>query len=126
MVHISSSICNIAIVDADGIRALFLLHQAIVSLSINTINEENVVRSSRAALDTASKMVIDAAHHHIQDAKIVHAFPLCCACNIRDARMQIGEAHCSAEYGTSYDSLNVLISLERNFCAQWRPNKSAE
>jgi hypothetical protein len=67
-------------------------------------------------------MVIDETHDHIKDAELIHAFPLCCACNIRDARMQIRAVHCLADDGTSCNGLNVLIVLEKNFCAQWRPD----
>lgn len=74
-------------------------------------------------METASKMVIDAAHDHIQDTELIHAFPLCCTCNIRDARMLISAVHCSADDGTPFNGLNVLIGLEKNFRAQWRTDE---
>lgn len=68
-------------------------------------------------------MVIDAAGDHVKDGQMIHAFPLCCAFNIRDARTQINKMVLTSSEKESCYGLKALAALEEKFYSQWRPEK---
>ena len=88
------------------------------------IATEITKQRSQAVLDTAVKMVIDSAQDHLKNTNSIHtlhALPLCCACNLRDARTQIDDLHSSAGNEAYSIDRKSLIALEKAFCMQWRP-----
>ncbi|EMT67739.1 hypothetical protein FOC4_g10005848 [Fusarium odoratissimum] len=75
---------------ATVIRSLYILHEEILSIAGSLpvdADREGLVKSSEAALETITKIMIDVAKHHL-DYIVRHgvdSLAFCCACNLRVA-----------------------------------------
>jgi hypothetical protein len=77
-------------------------------------------QDSRAALDTAAKIMVDVAHDHMENIAGVDALPLCCAYNLRVAMKHITDVRSPIAGEDSSDGLESLLALEKAFCKRWR------
>ena len=98
-------------------RSLFLLHQEVLSAPVELQSAcAHFFDASRAALDTAAKFVLDAAHDHVQNGVTGKDLPFCGGYNIRLARK-----HLQGRPGlASEKDIETLSTLERNFCERWK------
>jgi hypothetical protein len=113
MIHL---ICN---------RALFLLHQEILADDTKSV-EYQWVQSSRSALGTAAKIVVDVARHHMRHITIHDAdadvLPLCCSYNIRLAMKHLQNYVNVGDSQMLANDMESLVVLERAFNEKWKPD----
>ncbi|OJJ43872.1 hypothetical protein ASPZODRAFT_135906 [Penicilliopsis zonata CBS 506.65] len=105
---------------ATAIRALVLVHQNILA---NTETTDTLLhQNSRAALETATKIMVDVAYHHITHLTPhnVDALPLCCSYNLRVAMDHIENQSRHFPGTQASKDLACLMALDRAFCMRWR------
>lgn len=76
------------------------------------------LQSSRAALDTAARILIDTSQEHLKNVP-AHSLSLCCTYNIGVARKHIegrGELVCSED---TTKGLEILRALDKLFPTRW-------
>ncbi|KAL1882028.1 hypothetical protein VTK73DRAFT_2742 [Phialemonium thermophilum] len=108
------------------IRSLYVLHQEIIATApilSSLADHESWQRRSKAALDTATRIMAEVAEHHLDH--IVHhgvdSLPFCCAGNLRVAKKYI-KHHCRGCCNGddfSRSGLRQLMLLEEAFCDRW-------
>jgi hypothetical protein len=102
-------------------RLLFLLHQYSLShASPAELEAEGGKREkmSRAALDTAARIMIDVADALLQAGKL-ESMPLCCAYITREARDYIENSGSDRFCHTHGKDLVSLTALENVFNTRW-------
>ncbi|OBT94001.1 hypothetical protein VE01_07067 [Pseudogymnoascus verrucosus] len=107
---------------ASSIRSLFLLHQSILALigSPSTDHAQaHIAQSSRLALDTASKMMVDVARSHRENLVNADLLPICCTYNLRVARKHIEGRSNYTGRKNSADDISALLAQEKVFHERW-------
>ncbi|KAI1140225.1 hypothetical protein F5Y05DRAFT_377590 [Hypoxylon sp. FL0543] len=111
---------------ATVIRSLYLLHQDIIAHATTLApiaTREQWQRRSEAALDTASKIMMDVAEHHLNHISHhgVDSLHFCCGCNLRVAIRYIQRRcqHGCGEEVFFVKGLEKLTLLERAFRERW-------
>ncbi|OBT53938.1 hypothetical protein VE04_04322 [Pseudogymnoascus sp. 24MN13] len=107
---------------ASSIRSLFLLHQSILALigSPSTDHAQaHIAQSSRLALDTASKMMVDVARSHRENLVNADLLPICCTYNLRVARKHIEGRGNYTGRKNSADDISALLAQEKVFHERW-------
>ncbi|KAI1418488.1 hypothetical protein F5Y13DRAFT_196297 [Hypoxylon sp. FL1857] len=116
---------------ATVIRSLYLLHQDIIAHATTLApiaTREQWKRRSEAALDTASKIMMDVAEHHLNHISHhgVDSLHFCCGCNLRVAIRYI-QSRCNDGCGEDVffvNGLEKLTLLERAFRERWGSPRS--
>ncbi|KAI0838801.1 hypothetical protein F5Y06DRAFT_267906 [Hypoxylon sp. FL0890] len=111
---------------ATVIRSLYLLHQDIIAHAKTLApiaTREQWQRRSEAALDTASKIMMDVAEHHLNHISHhgVDSLHFCCGCNLRVAIRYI-QRRCQDGCGEEVffvKGLEKLTLLEEAFRERW-------
>ena len=103
-------------------RSLFLLHQSILALigSPSTDHAQaHIAQSSRLALDTASKMMVDVARSHRENLVNADLLPICCTYNLRLARKHIEGRSNYTGIEDLADDISALLAQEKVFNDRW-------
>jgi hypothetical protein len=103
-------------------RSLFLLHQSILALigSPSTDHAQaHIAQSSRLALDTASKMMVDVARSHRENLVNADLLPIFCTYNLRVARKHIEGRSNYTGREDSADDISALLAQEKVFHERW-------
>ncbi|KAK7574677.1 hypothetical protein V3481_016652 [Fusarium oxysporum f. sp. vasinfectum] len=113
---------------ATVIRSLYILHEEILSIAgllPVDADREGLVKSSEAALETITKIMIDVAKHHLDYIARhgVDSLAFCCACNLRVAIRYV-EDRCKHGFVCKclLDGLGYLKALETVFNKRWKFN----
>ncbi|KAI8412164.1 hypothetical protein FOFC_08792, partial [Fusarium oxysporum] len=113
---------------ATVIRSLYILHEEILSIAGSLpvdADSEGLVKSSEAALETITKIMIDVAKHHLDYIARhgVDSLAFCCACNLRVAIRYVEDG---CKHGFVFkcllDGLGYLKALEIVFDKRWKFN----
>ena len=101
-------------------RSLYLVHKSILTQPTTSPMEARQEQKSRAALDTAAKMILDAAHDHSFHMTDVDSFPLCFAYNLEVA-IKHTEGRCrNSSEGESFTGLDPAKKMVDRFRERWR------
>ncbi|KAF5583480.1 hypothetical protein FPANT_8165 [Fusarium pseudoanthophilum] len=113
---------------ATAIRSLYILHENILSIAVSlpvNADKEGWIKSSEAALETITKIMVDVAKHHLDyiARSGVDSLAFCCACNLRVA-IRYTEDRCKNGYvcKSLLDGLGYLKALETMFNQRWKLN----
>ncbi|KAH8705510.1 hypothetical protein BGW36DRAFT_367700 [Talaromyces proteolyticus] len=115
---------------ASTMRALFLLHQNILTGTMVSAKEEIAAQqgqNSLRALKTVTKMMADVAYDHVSHVALhnnVDALPLCCSYNLQAAIQASNESRRRTGCGLSSIELESLMALDKIFCKRWKPSLS--
>ena len=99
------------------------MHQDILTrqtTSVMDIDQVQWEQRSQAALDTATKIMIDVARHHLKRIDNIDALPLCCAYNLRVAMKHIEGRRGDFDEENITKCLKPMLALEEAFCKRWR------
>ncbi|KAK9366994.1 hypothetical protein V1509DRAFT_201313 [Lipomyces kononenkoae] len=90
-----------------AVKSFFIVHETI----LETTTAGEIDERSRAALETATRIMSCVAQDHLDNAS-VECLPLCCASNLR-----VGIRHMVER--SSCDGLQSCLALEARFCGRW-------